>query len=240
MDEWIRDQHQHDRWLHWSTKTNDERIPHVTARHRPPNAVQASKGIACSSQEGGRAISTACLCHCDPGRSGQLGLPVGAPALPVSEARRQTPCMPAWHSWGAHRARWGRGHEAAAGEDKVGPWRMGKFHMVKWVRRGGGEDRQTEIWWRGQTMKKNSKEDWRTGERHGSWFHVREEKSMPEKDRQKGSESSKPWQEFSAPLWNNQEDVRWNLSFFGIYQFNEGVCQKKKRANISERCNFEE
>lgn len=49
----------------------------------------------------------------------------------------------------------------------------------------GRTDRQTEIWRRGQTMKKNIQEDWRrTGERHGSWFHVREEASTPERDRQ--------------------------------------------------------
>lgn len=120
---------------------------HVTG---PPNKAQASLSAACSSQEDAardQPGSTACLCCCsDPVESGQHGLPAAAPALPVSEARRQTPCMPAWHSWETRRARRGRGREAAAWGGGHGG-RVGEVDMVKEAggrtdrRRHGGEDR---------------------------------------------------------------------------------------------------
>lgn len=149
---------------------------HVTG---PPNKAQASLSAACSSQEDAardQPGSTACLCCCsDPVESGQHGLPAAAPALPVSEARRQTPCMPAWHSWETRRARRGRGREAAAWGGGHGG-RVGEVDMVKEAGGGGQTDRDMEE----RTDYEKNQQCWRrlwrrTGEEHGSWFHVREE-----------------------------------------------------------------
>lgn len=154
---------------------------HVTG---PPNKAQASLSAACSSQEDAardQPGSTACLCCCnDPVESGQHGLPAAAPALPVSEARRQTPCMPAWHSWETRRARRGRGREAAAWGGGHGG-RVGEVDMVKEAggrtdrRRHGGEDR---LWKKPATLKKTVEENrWR------AWQLVSCERggSMPKK-----------------------------------------------------------
>lgn len=177
--------------------------------------VQAPYTTACSSPEGAgqdQPISTACLCR-DPAESGQHGLPAAAPTLPVSEARRQTPCMPAWHSWVTRRARWGRGHEAAAGEDE------GEYGE-SYGKGGKGEKRmwggQTETWRRRETMKiqqswrrpeENRWTAWRLVpcERRGVWQTV-------------GLGKSKAMTDFSAwaPLWNDQEDKQWNHSFFSF------------------------
>lgn len=134
-------------WTH-STRHSTSQAPPTQCRLRIAEPAPVRRGAGWD-----QPISTACLCRCDPGESGQHGLPVAAPALPVSEARRQTPCMPAWHSWGARRARWGRGHKAAAGEDEGmgdGEGPNGKGGEGEKGRLG----KQTETWRRGQTMKK--------------------------------------------------------------------------------------
>lgn len=158
-DGWIESQHQYDRW--WQRRHSTR---HSTSQ-APPNKAQASLSAACSSQEDAardQPGSTACLCCCsDPVESGQHGLPAAAPALPVSEARRQTPCMPAWHSWETRRARRGRGREAAAWGGGHGG-RVGEVDMVKEAggrtdrRRHGREDR---LWKKPATLKKTVEEN---------------------------------------------------------------------------------
>lgn len=176
-DGWIESQHQYDRW--WQRRHSTR---HSTSQ-APPNKAQASLSAACSSQEDAardQPGSTACLCCCsDPVESGQHGLPAAAPALPVSEARRQTPCMPAWHSWETRRARRGRGREAAAWGGGHGG-RVGEVDMVKEAggrtdrRRHGREDR---LWKKPATLKKTVENRWR------AWQLVSCERggSMPKK-----------------------------------------------------------
>lgn len=81
-------------------------------------------------------------------RSRRLVLPAGAPAPPASEARRQTPCMPAWHSWGSRRAKWGKGRTAVGRRGRGGVGYGGRGRFTWWVEEVG----------RGQTDKREMEE----------------------------------------------------------------------------------
>lgn len=119
---------------HWVTrkktkptvnKCNDERIPHVKARHWDPapdtaRRLLSGRGGAGEGRTGANQHSML-VCLPGGGTRGLRVLPVAAPALPASEARRQKPCMPASRSEENHQARWGRGREAA-GEGGEGRW----------------------------------------------------------------------------------------------------------------------
>lgn len=148
MEEWINTSENDGRrvWIKKKRKEKkDERIPHVTARHKPPQTWR------CELQWGrGRVRPTNhhSMRFCLWPAPGHHVLPAEAPALPASEARRQTPCMPAWHSWGTRRARWGKGREAAGRrgrwgmEDRVGSCgKLKRWEEDRQTERDGGEDR---------------------------------------------------------------------------------------------------
>lgn len=108
-----------------------------------------------------------------------------------------------------------------------GAWKMWKVHMVRWVRRGGGEDRQTDGDMEERTMKK--KQQRRLEEnRWTAWQLVSWERGeeYARERRTVGLGKFKAMKDFSA--WAPQEDVGWNLSFSSIYQIYSVVCQKNK------------
>lgn len=157
------------RWCHWVTSKNTKpkeinatmrafhTSQHVTGpRHptRPDGSCQDGAGRG--GGETGTNQHSMLVCLPGGGFRGKRGLrflPAAAPALPASEAPRQTPCMPASRSWGIHRARWGRGREAAGGGREGGRegrkagatrgrvrWTEERMDRQRDGRKGGGAD----------------------------------------------------------------------------------------------------
>lgn len=149
MEEWINTSENDGRRV-WVKKEKKKRWTHST-RHStsqapPPNmALRAPvrKGQGETNQSSQHAFLVVTRTQ-----SRHHVLPAEAPALPASEARRQTPCMPAWHSWGTRRAKWGKGREAAGRrgrwgmEDRVGSCgKLKRWEEDRQTERDGGEDR---------------------------------------------------------------------------------------------------
>lgn len=186
-----QDQHQYDRWWHWSTKTNDERIPHVTARHRPPRHGAGSLEVSLLQSGGGGARLTnqhSMLVSLWPGGV-RAARPTCGGSSTASErgtaANALYACLTFMGNSSGEVGEGARGCRGGGGGVVMEGGGVGSYGR----RSRGGVDTQTDREMEERADYEKNQQSWRrlwrrTGEQHGGWFHVREEGSMPEKDGQ--------------------------------------------------------